>query len=128
MARIPQPLELARLKGADIRNPQRYTQYVPKSNLVLGEPPEYMEPEAVRCWYEVAAICIPGTVTGADSLMLELLANTLAEYRADVRGFSAANKTFLKSLFASFGLGPSERSKLGMDKPPEDNPFARLDD
>jgi phage terminase small subunit len=129
MARHPQPDELARLKGADKKNPQRYSATVPKSDLPLGNAPDHMSEAASACWFELSSMAIPGTMTGADRVMLEVLSNLLAEYRTSPVDFAVGKYTHLISSLARFGMSPSDRNKLGVDKPGEqDNPFANLDD
>ena len=42
MAGIRQPREIAELKGAHIKDPQRYKGEVPKSQMPIGQAPGYM--------------------------------------------------------------------------------------
>ena len=129
MAQHQQPRELAELKGADKKNPQRYTTTIPKSALPLGDPPVYMDEAGQACWFEISTLCIPGTMTGSDRFMLEIASNLLAEYRESPREFKAMKYTHLVGVLARFGLSPSDRNKLGVDKPdPKANTFAQLDD
>ena len=81
MARHAQPRELAELKGAIRKDPQRYRNDVPKSDLPVGDPPEDMSDAAKACWFEISAKAIPGVLTYADSNMVELASDLLAEYR-----------------------------------------------
>ena len=123
-----QPLEIAKLKGAHKKDPQRYRKEVPKSKLPLGEAPAHLTPEAAACWFEISGYSIPGVMTGADRIALEVLSNLLAEYRDDPRGFTAAKLNQLIGSLGRFGMTPSDRTKLGVEKSKADNPFANLDD
>jgi hypothetical protein len=129
MARLQQPVELAKLKGADIKDPQRYRATIPKSALPLGDAPEHMGEAAAACWFELSSMAIPGTLTGADRIMLEVLSDLLAEYRVCPADFAIGKYTHLIGALARFGMSPSDRNRLGVDKPKDDeNPFAALDD
>ena len=55
MGRHKKPLELARLSGADKKNPQRYRKKIPKSEFPLGEPPDGMIEGADDAWHEITA-------------------------------------------------------------------------
>ena len=125
MARIQQPAELAKLKGADVKNPQRYKQTVPKSGLPLGNAPDHLSEQAAACWFELSSMAIPGTMTGADRVLLEVLSNLLAEYRTCPPDFAVGKYAHLIGALARFGMSPSDRNKLGVDKPDQKaNPFA----
>ena len=126
MARHAQPREVAELKGAVAKNPQRYRKQVPKSNLEVGSPPEHMTKEAADCWWEVLAKAIPGTITFADSIVLEVTCNTLAEYREGPKEFNTTRLNALIGMLARFGFSPSDRTKLGVEKPDDDDDFETL--
>ena len=128
MPRYTQPIEVAELKGAPQKNPQRYRDIVPKSKLPLGEPPDDLPEDAQECWYELSFYSIPGVMTGADRVLLEVASAMLAEYRKDRDGFPTTRLGKLIECLARFGMTPSDRTKLGVDKSKEENPFARLND
>lgn len=121
MARLAQPNELAKLKGADKVNPGRYRATPPKSDLPCGDPPKGMDEDAKACWFEISAKAIPGVLTFADTIMLEIASNLLTEYRVNPVDFSPVGKyTQLIGLLARFGMSPSDRNKLGVEKPKDD--------
>ena len=129
MGHHQQPREVAELKGAPAKNPQRYRTTVPKSGLPLGKGPEHMSDEARACWLELSELAIPGTMTGADRITLEVLSELLADFRDDPRKFPIGKYAPLIGSLARFGMSPSDRNKLGVDKPKDDeNVFAALDD
>lgn len=128
MARKAQPIELAKLKGSDRKNPQRYRKEVPKHPLAIGVAPDCMSEAAKACWFEIAGLAIPGTLTAADRFMLELAANLLAEYRTTPAGFTAARLGRLFQALACFGMSPVDRVRLGVPREPAPaNPFDALD-
>ena len=126
MAKHAQPLELAKLKGADKVHPERYRKEVPKSELPIGDYPAVRSLDPEDCWKEIAAQSIPGVLTGADRIVLEVASNLLAEYRADPTKFVAAKYTHLISCLARFGMSPSDRTKLGVGKKDDDDDFETL--
>jgi hypothetical protein len=129
MAKHQQPHELAELKGADVKNPQRYRKSVPKSAVPLGDYPEVRSTDPKDCWFELAALAIPGVLTGSDRILMEVLAHLVAEFRTSPVDFSGAKLAQLIGICARFGMSASDRNKLGVDKPKdEENPFAALDD
>lgn len=127
MARHAQPREVAELKGAHKKDPQRYRGETPKANLPLGEAPDHMNGKAQSCWFELSTYALPGVLTGADRVMLEMASNLLAEYRVDPTEFSVGKYTHLIGLLARFGMSPADRQKLSVDKPKEDNPYENLE-
>jgi len=125
MARHRQPLELATLKGAVAKDPQHYRHEVPKSDLPLGDAPDHMTPEAAVCWCEISGCAIPGVLTNADRHILEITSNLLAEYRRDPDQFTVGKYAHLIGGFARLGMSPSDRQKVGAEKPKEEAPVFR---
>ena len=121
MGRHAQPFEIAILKSADKNHPERYRNSPPKSDLPLGLAPDHMTPEGALCWAELSALALPGVLTGADRVMLELAASLLAEFRKDPAEFRAAKMGHLVGLLARFGMSPTDRQKV--TAPPNSNPF-----
>jgi hypothetical protein len=117
MARPAQPREVIALKGQDKKRPGRYRNKVPKSDLPCGEPPPDMGIEAQDCWYEISAKAIKGVLTYADTVMLKIASNLLAEYNRDPDEFPIGKYTHLIGVLARFGMSPSDRTKLSIDKP-----------
>lgn len=123
MARHKQPREVAELKGADKRNPQRYEGEPPKSELPLGNAPDYMAEDAKGCWFELSSYALPGVLTGADRFVMEVAATLLAEFRRSPDEFQVGKHSVMAGHFARLGLSPSDRQKLTPTKPGEGNPF-----
>lgn len=123
MARHKQPDELARLKGADKKDPQRYKRQPPKSKAALGRAPDHLPPDVAEVWRELEKHALPGVLTGADRFVMEVAASLLAEFRECRTDFKAAKYSHLIGCLARLGLTPADRQKLGTEKPPEENPF-----
>ena len=127
MARHAQPRELAVLKGADKKNPQRYRTAPPKSGLPLGSAPDHLTEAQRACWFELESYAIEGVLTGADRAVMELAAKLLDESRTNWSDFSAARIGHLIGVLARLGLSPADRQKVGAPGQPDTNPFDALD-
>lgn len=123
MARHKQPAELAKLKGADKRNPQRYRKETPKTGKSLGRAPPYLPEEVAAVWKELEKCALPGVLTSSDRFIMEVTSSLLAEFRASRGEFVAAKYSHLIGCLARLGLTPADRQKLGTEKTPEGNPF-----
>lgn len=128
MARISQPKELAELKGANKKNPQRYVKETPKNEMGLGEPPDHMIMDGAReAWREIEAHALPGVLTASERFYMEIASNLLAEYRARPTFFETGKLAHLIGIFARLGLSPADRQKLGVTKKKkDDNEFANF--
>ena len=120
MARHAQPREIAELKGAIAKDPQRYKGEPPKSVMPLGEAPEYLSGGACEAWFEISTYAPPNVLTGADRLMLEMACELTAEFREDPRSFNSSKMAQLVGMLARFGMSPADRQKLSIEKPKTD--------
>src|SRR5690242_12387258 len=120
MARHRQAREVAELKGATKKDPQRYRNEPPKNSRSLGDPPPHMTQEAREVWYELVQNALPGVITASERFVFEILSNLIAEYRSDPVEFAATKYTAMIGLLGRLGLSPADRSKLGVDKPGKD--------
>lgn len=123
MARIPQPRELAELKGSTRHDPQRYRKEPAKSDFPLGQSPDYLDDGAKAVWFELETYAAKGVLTGGDRMVMEVTCGLMSEFREDPRKFAAAKIGHLISCFARLGLTPADRQKVGFDKPKDENPF-----
>jgi hypothetical protein len=121
---ITQPREIAELKGADKKNPQRYRNEVPKNSNPVGLAPEDMTPEQQKCYFELTSYAIPNVLTQADSTIVELAASLLAEFRKDRSKFPANKIGHLMSCLTHLGMTPSARTKLNVSKEKPKNPYS----
>jgi phage terminase small subunit len=120
MARHSQSREVAELKGATRKHPERYRKTPPAVEQPLGTAPAHMSDEAQKCWFELESLAPTGVLKGADRVALETLANLLAEYRKNPPEFAAGKYTHMIGMLARLGMTPADRQKLGTEKP-EDN-------
>src|SRR5690606_10751827 len=103
MARHAQPREVAELKGATRKNPQRYRKTPPACEQPLGTAPDHMGEHAKACWFEIETYAPSGVLRGADRLLLEIASELLAEFRAD-RKSTRLNSSHVKISYAVFCL------------------------
>lgn len=126
MGRHRQPRELAELKGATKKNPQRYRNEVPESKLPLGDPPKHMTKEAIACWREIEFYSLRGVLKGSDRLKLEIISNELSAYRRAPQEFKTARLNTLNSMLSEYGFSPSARGKLGVEPRPLEGDFSEF--
>ena len=123
MSRHAQPRELAELKGATRKHPERYRKQPPVVEQPIGTAPAHLTDEAKACWFELESLAPTGVLRGADRVALETLSNLLAEYRKNPPEFAVGKYTHLIGMLARLGMTPADRQKLGTEKPKEENPF-----
>lgn len=126
----PTPIDTARLKGSDKKNPARYRDRKRAATAApgIGGIPEYLTGGAAVVWAEVVPVMVEGVLTVADRIAWSALCELEAERRDDPRQFSGAKYSTLVSLLARFGMTPSDRAKVTItddDQKPE-NPFAEF--
>lgn len=126
MARHAQPREVAELKGAHKKDPQRYRGEVLKADKPIGQPYLRMRNEAKEVWKELTESIPPGVLTVADRQMFKVLCNLIAEYDDDPSEFAVGKYTHLIGLSARFGMTSSDRQKFITEKPKDVNPFSDL--
>ena len=130
MARHPEPLEMAAMKGATDKNPARYVARgkAPKPAAGIGLAPDHLSPSAAVVWLELAPTMVEGVLTIADRIAWEALCELVGEMRDVKREFSGSKYSVLVSLLARFGMTPADRAKVAVtddqDKPA--NPFGEF--
>jgi len=120
MARHPQARELAELKGATRKHPERYRKQPPAVEQPLGTAPAHLTDAAKAAWFEVETYAPKGILKGADRIALEMLANLLSEYRNAPTEFAVGKYTHLIGCLARLGMTPADRQKLGVEKPEDE--------
>jgi phage terminase small subunit len=123
MARHAQPRQVADLKGATRKHPERYRKEPPETAYPLGQPPDHMSEAAKAVWFEISTYAPIGVLKGPDRLTLETLSNLVAEYREDPREFAVGKYTHLIGCLARLGMTPADRQKLGTEKAKQGNEF-----
>lgn len=127
MSRPRTPTALHVIRGTKRKHPERMREREnePVPSGPIGEPPEWLTDEQVKCWHELVSICPPGVLGNSDRLALELTVRLMVESRGD-NGLSGTSIGHLISLLARFGLTPSDRSKVSVTKGDDKNPFSKF--
>jgi hypothetical protein len=123
MARHPQTREIAELKGATRKHPERYRKQPPAVDMPLGNAPDHLDKAGEKVWtakdiwFELDSYAPRGVLTGADRITMEVLSNLLVEYRTNPILFPVGKYTHLIGCLARLGMTPADRQKLGVEKP-----------
>lgn len=104
MARIAQPREIAELKGATRKHPERYRSEPLKSKKPLGDPPTHLNDDQRATWLELEGYALPGILTGADRFAMETLSVLLAQFRKAPDSFPSSKMSCMQSLVARMGF------------------------
>lgn len=137
MGRPRKPTYLLELEGALKKNPKRYRDRAnePRPTSAVGDPPaaflSEFSPTAkamLEIWHELLAQePAPGTITGADRMMLESACRLIYEIR---RGnATAGHYSQMRSYLADLGMSPAGRTKIATKKPDAEkttNPWEEL--
>lgn len=124
MARHAQPRELAELKGATRKHPERYRKEPPTVEYPLGDPPAHMSVAAKGVWVEISTYAPKDVLRGSDRLVLEMLCYLIVQCRQSPEDFPASKYTAIAGYAGRLGLSPADRQKLGVEKGANDgNPF-----
>ncbi len=126
MPRPRKPTKLHVVQGTLRATRHRDRQLEPEIIEPLGSPPEAWPIEAKLLWAELADILPPGVATKSDRLAFELLCRLVGCMRVGPEGLTAALAGQIRAACASFGMTPSDRSRVTGARPPEQNPFAKF--
>jgi hypothetical protein len=149
MSRPRKPTAALALAGAFKKNPNRARPDEPKDARALGDPPGRLPVEVVAYWDEIVAMVPAGVLTYWDRWAVELAARLMEkatretspavllelvrEAELDVdeaknlvkqNGITAAELSTLRSLLASLGMTPADRTKLSVPTEKPKNAFA----
>lgn len=117
------PTAIMSLNGAFKKNVNRKRGNEPKIDKLVGRAPKYFDKEQRAMWNEVKRSIVDGVALLSDKFSLELLCNSLVQYRRDPFSFTAADKAQLKAMLSAFGMTPVARASIEIPKGKEKNPF-----
>lgn len=131
MSRPRKPTAMLQLVGAFEKNPARGRARAnePTPEGGIGEPPATFSPDEKSAWAEIVSTSHAGVFCRADRISVEIAARLLAQYRQTPLTFPDARLLRLNRLLASFGMTPSDRSRVavrGMSPGRKDNRFLAL--
>lgn len=120
MARPRTATNILEARGAFKNHPGRGKERVnePTTNIQFPKSaPKHLSAKEKACWREVVSITPAGVLTGADVLIVEVIAILLAEFRESKAEFQTARLTRLTCEMGKIGLTPSSRAGLSVEKP-----------
>lgn len=117
------PTKILELRGTFKKNPQR-KRSEPKNLSDLGDPPQHLGGATLSAWNELVASSPPGVLTASDRQILEICAVLLAQFREDPASFIPARLAQLNRALSMLGRTPVDRSRIGVNEQPQDNPWA----
>jgi hypothetical protein len=123
MAKKKAPKNLQLLKGVDKKDPGRINYDEPVSS-EIGDPPPHMKLKTMqKIWYEIINDVADGVFQSSDRVALELACALLYEFRKNPIKFPTMKMNRLQSLLSSFGMTPSDRTKITVKGDDDGNPF-----
>jgi phage terminase small subunit len=123
MARPRKPTKELEAKGAFKKDPQRKRLGEPKTNPTLGAVPEHLSPVEAKVWHEIATLAPFGVLTKSDRIELEFAARLVAYNRENYNTVSITALRHQHSVLGKLGLNPSDRARLNVGAPEDENPF-----
>lgn len=127
MARPRTPTKLLDARGAFKKDPQRKRHGEPEVRDPLGSPPDWLTEFQLVEWREIVHRAPLGVLTAADWHSVAIASVLYAEFKTDAASMPVARITTLEKLLGKFGMSPSDRAKLSIEKPKDANPFAAFD-
>lgn len=123
MARPRTASNILDARGAFRKNPNRARPNEPKVKGAFRKtPPKRLLGLQKDAWRELVKAVPAGVLTGADHLVMEIIAVLLAEFWTNPADMDTTRITRLHAMMARFGLDASGRASLTIEKP-RDNPY-----
>lgn len=126
MARPRKPTAVLDARGAFKKDPQRRRNGEPIVREPIGASPADFDALQREAYAQIVGQAPLGVLTEADNLAVEMASTLLAQFRKDRYAFPAQSYAKLIQLLGTFGMTPSDRSKLNIAPPKQVNPFAEL--
>jgi hypothetical protein len=112
MARPRTPTAILEARGAFKNHPNRKRRNEPQTGMGIGPAPDDMTDAEKAVWDEIVAETAPGLMQSSDRRSLEQLVALVAQFREDRAAFPVTKHSVLLTLWARFGLTPSDRAKI----------------
>ena len=137
MARPRKPTALHLLQGSEQKHPDRMRarSNEPQPLGPIGACPDRFSPAVAEAWDFIVDSCAAGVLTSMDRPTLQMAAVLMCRFwectdqtrDPELGGFLPPEYALLIKLLSSFGMNPSDRSKIIVpkDKKP-DSPFAKF--
>ena len=123
MARPRTATAILEARGAFKKDPQRARVDPEPTGGLRKLPPANLTADQKKAWNRIVKVAPAGVLMNSDEIMLELAACLLAEFQADPGGMQTARLLRLETQLGKFGLSPSDRARIGVEKSPAPNAF-----
>lgn len=91
----------------------------------IGDSPPHMDAATTAAWDEIVGIALPGVLTNAVRLAMEIAAGLMAQFRAG--DMLPASIGHLRGMLGRLGLRPADRAGLNIPQPkPAGNKWAQF--
>ena len=121
MARPRTATEILKARGAFRKDPQRVRVDPEPTGTLRKTPPNNLTTDQKRAWQRIVRIAPARVLQCSDEIMVELAAVLLAEFQADPGMMPTARLLRLETQLGKLGLSPSDRARVGVEKPPAPN-------
>ena len=115
------PTAILESNGAYRKNPNRRRPAEPQPIGEIGLPPDRLSESQQQAWHEIVECCAPGVLTNMDRLALEILCHGVAHIWSGEA--SSTDLDRVHKQLGKFGMTPSERSTVAIQKPEKKSGF-----
>ncbi|HUS94850.1 MAG TPA: hypothetical protein VMZ24_06730, partial [Patescibacteria group bacterium] len=126
MSRPRTPTKILDARGAFKKNPQRSRDGEPEVRDPIGSAPDRLEDLERQAWDEVVRYAPMGVLTEADRHHVEELCILLAESWRLRAKMQTSTRALINKMLGQIGMNPSDRSRISIEKPRNENPFDSL--
>jgi phage terminase small subunit len=123
MARPRTATAILEARGAFKKDPQRLRVDPVTTGELSKVPPRHLKADQKRAWRRIVKIAPAKVLQDSDEIMVELAAVLLAEFQADPAGMQTSRLLRLETQLGKLGLSPSDRARVGVEKPAAANDF-----
>lgn len=122
VARPRTPSKILDARGAFKKNPDRKRDGEPEVKDPIGAPPEDLTDGELKAWNMIVARAPMGVLTSADWPTVWMASRLWAGFITEP-DYPAGKVARLHAILGQFGLDPSSRAKMSIEKPKDVNPF-----
>jgi len=126
MGRNRVPTKILEARNAFKKHPERRRDGEPEVTTPLGAAPDRLNELESKAWHEIAKLAPMGVLTEADRLDVEMAARLLARTWSDFDSVTDGARKQLHTMLGKYGMNPSDRSRLSIEKPKEASRWEQL--
>lgn len=133
MGRPKKPMAVREVEGTAHRNKQRINHDAPEVTMGIGEPPEFLTEDEKETWNYLVGIMPAGVLSETDRPTFEVLAKLFYRFRngdyekdSVLPALNGAELNKMVSIMGTYGMNPSDRQKIKVEKKKKENPFKAI--